>query len=237
MAGRKLRGDLDVIALKALQKDLSRRYYSVEQLSEDIRRYLDGLPIIARPDTFAYRSLKFAKRHRLRLGAVCAIFLGMVGGFTASTLAVRRARIAREVAVVEKNQAIAAEKAATLDRDRALKAGQTAGRERNRAVAEKHRADLEAATAKAISEFLKNNLLAQAGASTQAGPARKADPGFKVRTALDRAAARINGRVDNEPLVEASIRQTISQTYKHLGLFSEGAPAKSVRCNPPSTPA
>ena len=93
--------------------------------------------------------------------------------------------------------------------------------ERNRAVAEKQRADTEAATAKAVNEFLQNDLLAQAGASAQAGPGTKPDPDLKVRTALDRAASRIAGKFERQPLVEASIRRTIGNTYMDLGLFPE----------------
>ncbi len=59
-----LRGDLDNITLMALRKEPERRYKSVEQFSEDIRRYLNGLPIIARKDTLAYSSTKFFKRNR-----------------------------------------------------------------------------------------------------------------------------------------------------------------------------
>src|SRR5581483_10878563 len=55
---RRLHGDLDNIALMALRKDAQRRYASVEQFSEDIRRYLEGLPVIARPDTLGYRAAK-----------------------------------------------------------------------------------------------------------------------------------------------------------------------------------
>ena len=93
--------------------------------------------------------------------------------------------------------------------------------ERDRAVAERQRANNEAATAKAVTEFLQNDLLAQASDATQAGPQTKPDPDLKVRTALDRAAARIAGKFDQQPLVEASIRQTIGETYVDLGLWPE----------------
>jgi len=96
-----------------------------------------------------------------------------------------------------------------------------ATQERNRAVAEKVRADTESATAKAVNDFLQNDLLAQASANVQAGPGTKPDPDLKVRTALDRAAARMQGRFDKQPLVEASIRQTIGLTYLDLGLRAE----------------
>ena len=77
------------------------------------------------------------------------------------------------------------------------------------------------AEARAVSEFLQKDVLAEAGASTQAGPNAKPDPHLEVRTALDRAAGRIQGKFGKQPLVEASIRQTIGDTYEDLGLFSE----------------
>jgi tetratricopeptide (TPR) repeat protein len=89
------------------------------------------------------------------------------------------------------------------------------------ALRERDRADSQSATAKAINDFLQNDLLAQASATAQARPGTKPDPDIKVRTALDRAAARITGRFDKQPLVEASIRQTIGDTYKDLGLYPD----------------
>jgi tetratricopeptide (TPR) repeat protein len=76
-------------------------------------------------------------------------------------------------------------------------------------------------TAEAVNDFLRNDLLAQASAQNQATPNIKPDPDLKVRTALDRAAAKIEGKFPNQPLVEASVRQTIGVTYRDLGLFPE----------------
>ena len=76
--------------------------------------------------------------------------------------------------------------------------------------------------ARAVSNFLQSDLLAQASASNQARPGTRPDPDLKVRTALDRAAARIEGKFQAQPLVEASIRQTIGDTYEDLGLYAEG---------------
>jgi hypothetical protein len=75
------------------------------------------------------------------------------------------------------------------------------------------------AEVRAVNEFLQNDVLAQASASTQAAPNTKPNPDLKVRTALDRAAARIEGKFAGQPLVEASIRQTIGTTYLDLSLF------------------
>jgi eukaryotic-like serine/threonine-protein kinase len=83
------------------------------------------------------------------------------------------------------------------------------------------RANREAAVAEAVNEFLQNDLLAQAGASAQSGRGTKPDPDLKVRTALDRAAERIEGKFTKQPEVEASIRDTMGLTYSDLGLYPE----------------
>src|SRR6185436_4327410 len=72
---RQLEGDLDNIVLKAMRKEPQRRYSSVEQFSEDLRRYLDGLPVIARRDTFSYRAGKFIRRNKFGVTAAAVIFL------------------------------------------------------------------------------------------------------------------------------------------------------------------
>lgn len=80
--GRDLRGDLDTIILKALHKDRDRRYSSVEQFADDIRAYLNGLPIKARPDSFSYRAAKFLGRNRLSVAlATAAVVMLSVSGF------------------------------------------------------------------------------------------------------------------------------------------------------------
>ena len=75
---RMLRGDIDTIVLKALQPDVQRRYQTAEQLLEDIRRYLAGLPVLARPDTLSYRSKKFIKRYRFGVAVGGFVFVLLV---------------------------------------------------------------------------------------------------------------------------------------------------------------
>ena len=89
---RRLEGDLDTILLKALQKDPQRRYASVEQFSDDIRRYLAHQPVKARPDTIAYRVGKFARRQRSPLIAAGLVTGCLIAGIVVS---VREANIAR----------------------------------------------------------------------------------------------------------------------------------------------
>jgi tetratricopeptide (TPR) repeat protein len=91
---RELAGDLDSIILKALRKEPSRRYGSVELLAEDIRRHLDGLPVEARPDTWRYRAGKFVRRHRLAMSAALAMLLILVSAIILTTAAQRRAEAA-----------------------------------------------------------------------------------------------------------------------------------------------
>jgi len=78
-----LRGDLDNIVLMAMRKEPHRRYSSVEQFAEDIRRHLDGLPVIARKDTFSYRASKFIRRNKVGVAAAAAICLTLVAGIAA----------------------------------------------------------------------------------------------------------------------------------------------------------
>jgi eukaryotic-like serine/threonine-protein kinase len=169
---KQMRGELDSIALKALEKDRSRRYGSPSDFALDIARYLNNEPVLAVPPSVAYRASKFARRYRVALVTACAFALVLIAA-----------------AVISVRQSI--------------------------------RANKEAAVAQAVNDFLQNDMLAQASAANQFGPSVKPDPDLKVRTALDRAAQRITGKFDKQPEVEASIRDTIGQTYMDLGLYSE----------------
>jgi tetratricopeptide (TPR) repeat protein len=169
---RQLRGDLDSIALKALEKDRARRYGSPSEFAADIGRYLRHEAVLAVPPSVAYRARKFARRYRAALATACAFALVLI-----------------TAAVVSIGQSI--------------------------------RANRQAAVAQAVNDFLQNDLLAQASAATQSGSSAKPDRDLKVRTALDRAAARIGGKFAGQPEVEAAIRDTMGQTYTDLGLYPE----------------
>ncbi len=101
----RLAGDLDNIVLKALAKEPSRRYGSVEQLSEDLRRHLVGLPVLARPKTLGYRLSSYLRRHRLLVG-VAALIFALVTAFAAVTArqAAHAAR-QRDLAQAERDKA------------------------------------------------------------------------------------------------------------------------------------
>jgi eukaryotic-like serine/threonine-protein kinase len=99
---RSLRGDVEVIFAKALDKDLSRRYASVEQLASDIRRYLQHEQVLARPASLSYRLRKFARRNRVLVGGVVSTILALVVGIV---LVAREAQRARLEAVRSKYEA------------------------------------------------------------------------------------------------------------------------------------
>jgi len=92
-SAKSLGGDLDNIVMMALRKEPVRRYSSVAQLSEDIRRHLDGRTVIARKDTLGYRSAKFVTRHRLGVAAAVLILLSLIGGIVATASQARKTRL------------------------------------------------------------------------------------------------------------------------------------------------
>lgn len=174
-----MQGELDLIALRALEKDRARRYGSPSEFGADIGRYLRNETVLAVPPSLSYRGRKFVRRYRVVLATTSAIVVMLIAATGVSIwLSVR----------------------ATKQRDRA---------------------DAEAATSQAINDFLRNDVLAQASAATQSEAAARPDPHLEVRTALDRAAAHITGKFDQQPEVEAAIRETIGQTYADLGLYAE----------------
>jgi len=88
---RELRGDLDKIIVMAMRPETDRRYSSVEQFADDIRRYLNRLPVLAQEDSLGYRVSKYVKRNKPGVGAGLGITASLVGGLI---VARRQARIA-----------------------------------------------------------------------------------------------------------------------------------------------
>jgi tetratricopeptide (TPR) repeat protein len=227
------RGDLETIAAKTLEKDKNRRYASAAELGADLRRYLADEPIVARPASLRYQLGKFARRHTALVTGVAAVFVVLVGGIVTSTLQATRANRERDRAVAAesaatraRDRAVNAENQATSERDKALSAemhAQTerdrAQQERDRAVLEKQRADNEAATAAAVSDFLRTNLLEQVAEPTTT----TATPDSTMRAMLSRAAAKIEGKYPQQPLVEAGVREEIAKAFASLGANAEAA--------------
>ncbi len=86
-----IRGDLRSILNKALRKQPEHRYLSVEQFASDLRRFCQGLPVTARPDTFLYRAQRFVARRSVPLAAACLILIAVAAGIFATVAQSRRA--------------------------------------------------------------------------------------------------------------------------------------------------
>jgi serine/threonine protein kinase/flagellar biosynthesis regulator FlbT len=93
---RQLRGDLDAIALKTLEKDRSRRYATASELAADIGRYVRNEPVLARPASTGYRARKYIRRHRIGVAVAAAAVLLLISGAVAQTFELRRIRRERD---------------------------------------------------------------------------------------------------------------------------------------------
>jgi eukaryotic-like serine/threonine-protein kinase len=193
-----VRGELDWIVMKALEKDRNRRYETAGAFADDIRRYLRDEPVLACPPSLAYRVRKFVRRHRGPVLAAAAVLLALVGGTAAATVGLVRAWQA---------EADAHAKATAADEARTDEAVQ------------RRLATEEAAIARAVNDFLQNDLLRLADSQAQADLSIEADPDVKVRTLLDRAAGEVGKRFAGQPRVEAAVRQAIGDAYRGLGEF------------------
>ena len=199
---RDVRGDLDWIVMKSLEKDPARRYESASSLARDIRHYLADEAVDARPPSARYRLRKLAFKHR----AALAVATGFVVVLIAATA----------ISAWEAVRANRAEAGARYDRDQALRAARSETETRKLAQVAEKRARIEADKAMAINSFLTEDLLSQADPEQNA-----VERIVTVRELLDRASIRVNERFQNQPDVESEIRKTIANAYHDLGVFDQ----------------
>jgi serine/threonine protein kinase/tetratricopeptide (TPR) repeat protein len=100
-----LRGDLDWITMKALEKDRARRYGAPSELAADIRRHLNHEPVEARPASAGYRLRKYARRHRVAVGVVAGLILLLAAFSILQALQLRRITRERDRATRERDRA------------------------------------------------------------------------------------------------------------------------------------
>jgi serine/threonine protein kinase len=238
-------GELDWIVMKCLAKERGRRYETANGLARDLERYLADEPVEACPPSAGYRLRKFARKYRAALLTAAALAGLLVLGVLGSTWQAVRARHAEKAA--QANEAMAAQaadaermareaerqarhveaaqrKRAEEQRQRAEEAEQLAEKRLAEVSVAKKRADTEARNAKAVNDFLQEDLLRQADSWEQTNWGHAAEPNLTVKEALDRAAARISSRFKEQPLVEAAIRETIGATYRGIGAARLGVP-------------
>ncbi|MEM1180612.1 MAG: serine/threonine-protein kinase [Acidobacteriota bacterium] len=105
---RKVRGELDWIVSKALEKDRRRRYASVSEFGADIERLLTGAPVLAGPVSRRYRLQKFVSRHRLPVALAAVLFIALTAGVIGTGFGLLEASTQRDVARLEAERARAA---------------------------------------------------------------------------------------------------------------------------------
>ena len=199
-----VRGDLDWIVMKAMEKDRARRYETTVGLALDIRRHLNNEPVAARPPSRVYQFQKLVRRHRLAFTAGAVIVLALAVGVAVSIRASVKEHQARLEADRQRLQAQANEKKAETAQAKAEAA-------QERAEAEYQKAQAEAAKNQQIARFLED-MLDGVGPSVAQG----ADTRL-LKKILDNTSKRIGTDLTNEPDVEADLRNTLGQVYWAIG--------------------
>ena len=142
---KEFRGELDWIAMKALEKDRARRYETANALARDVQRYLSDEVVEARPPSMGYRVKKFVRRHKGQVVAASLIFLALIGGAIGAAYGVieagnqrianslrEQAEIARDAAEVARGEAVAAREGETQAKIVAESARDDLAREREK---------------------------------------------------------------------------------------------------------
>jgi eukaryotic-like serine/threonine-protein kinase len=239
---RLIRGDLDWITMKALDKSRDRRYASANDLAADIQRFLQQQAVLACPPSLGYKFRKFAYRNKGLLAAAAALTIAVLTGLVGTTWQAVRATQAERQARASQQRAISNERAALRERDeketarrsavaseaqaiaailaeRHAKEAETQARTRAEA-AEKKTAE-EAAVAQSVNQFLQHDLLEMADARWQVAATLTPDPDVKLRTLLDRAAHKLDERFANQPQVRWELKKTLAHVYYGLGRYDD----------------
>src|SRR5439155_20123536 len=190
-----LRGDLDWIVMKCLEKDRTRRYDTANGLAMDVQRHLDTEPVAARPPSQLYRFRKLVRRNKLAFGAASLVTAALVIGLGLSTwLFVKERRTRQRAENAEREQA----------------------RQRQQAEAEGKKARSEAAKSQQVARFLQD-MLQSVGPSVAQGR----DTAM-LQEILDKTAERVGNDLTNQPEVEAELMTTIGLVYSELGQRDKG---------------
>jgi serine/threonine protein kinase/tetratricopeptide (TPR) repeat protein len=190
---RRLRGDLDWITMRALEKDRTRRYQAASELARDIERHLADQPVSAGPPSFSYRMSKFVRRNRAGVLVGSLISVAILSLLTLATVGWVQASGAKAALQTERDAANDARMAAEWARTAELE----------------HRKSAEA-----TNQFLRDML-------GSVDPSRALGREVTVRYILDEAAVSLDlGALADQPAVEAAVRVALGETYDVLGLYA-----------------
>ena len=202
---RALRGDLDWIVMRALEKDRERRYESPGALADDVLRHIEHEPVLAGPPSTVYRLRKLARRHRGAAVGVAVAAVGLLGALVVLGWSVLRVSDERDLAQLAQGQEAQARLEAEVSRDAAREAQDLA---EQRLIAAQGALD----ASREVTRFLGDMLSA----------ASPDDLGLDatVLSVLERAAPSIGRRFADRPYVESELQLTVGTTYRSLGRVS-----------------
>lgn len=242
-----VRGELDWIVMKALEKDRQRRYDTATGLGLDIQRYLSGEAVVAAPASRVYRVRKFVRRNRGGVSAGAAVAAALLIGVVAFAWQADVARAQRDLAVAAREAEAAQRREAAAQRDRATEAEEQASRRADQLsqVAEFQANMLGSIDATEAGAALMGDLrlkfigaLERGGVDESERAVRSAalraeleeinatDTAVDMidRTFLKPAIAEVNDRFADQPVVDASLRHTLGEVYLQLGRYEDAKP-------------
>jgi serine/threonine protein kinase/tetratricopeptide (TPR) repeat protein len=196
---RLVRGDLDWIVMKALEKERSRRYETANGLARDLQRYLADEAVEARPTSTTYRLRKFFRRNKGLVRAVAAVFLLLVAGIVGTSWGMLRAERARQEAEDARN-------AEAAQRQRAVEAA--AAEKEAKETAQ----DREAET-RAVLDFVEKKVFGAARTEAEGG----LGPEITLRRAIEAAVRFVDQGFDKQPLIAARLRMALGTSFYFLG--------------------
>ncbi len=224
-----LRGDLDTIVLKAMHKDPARRYSSAEQLASDLRRHLEGLPVLARADTMGYRATKFVRRHRVAVGAATLVF-GLLTAMAIVTT-VQSVRVGRRQQLADERAAQTLQVAAFQS---SMLRGSTAeglGRTIMDALRTQMTSGLSSRAAIGADGSVRRRTPEEVAAAVAAfesavspGDATEVGKAVMDQVILAPGVRALEGKFTDQPEVEARLRFTLGSVYNGYGLRDAAEP-------------
>jgi serine/threonine protein kinase len=225
--GTLVRGELDWIVMKALEKDRQRRYETANGLAMDIRRHLAGEAVLAAPPSTAYRARKFVRRNKGVVTAGAAVAAALLLGLVGTAWQAKRAANQRDLA--EAARASEADQRRQADAARAEAQAQQARAEAQEAQAKEQEAEAkkQAAIAEAVAKFQTDMLAAVDPNQLPKDPAT-GEPLKDAVTVVQAMAAAVKvldeGALKDQPLVEARVRRTIGSTLHELARYDDAEP-------------
>jgi serine/threonine protein kinase len=205
---RQVRGDLDWIVMKCLEKDRERRYATANGLAADVQRYLHDEPVLASPPSAEYRFRKFARKHRSAIAVAAGFAAVLLTGTVISTILAVRASQATALAKANEQRALEKEQESLASAQQARQAVEAERLSREKEAAHRQRAE-------AISSFLLT-----AFQSSDSARHRSPIPRAEV---LAQSVQQVRSQLDDCP-TKMDLLHIVAESYYDLGLYGEAIP-------------